>query len=149
MRSPVRFGWERILQAVTLLIAFLSTWWSTAPVEGTEFSGGWLTRRLLDLSEFAIAAFLLALLLIYWFPRISAWLTILASLFSLPLLLYFLAPAPFRAVFRGEYVEPLQASVVLSPRTVLPVLAIVSTSAAAGWTLFSFRKSDGWSPEGG
>ena len=80
--------------------------------EGTEFIGGWLTGPLLNLYDVGTFLFVPALLLAFFFRRIAAAFALTASLLCLPLYLYFVAPGPFRSVFRGEYSVPLQASFV-------------------------------------
>src|SRR5229473_3164725 len=83
-----------------------------APLEGTEFGGGRLTGPLLTLYDVGALLFILALLLVFFYRRIAAAITILASLLCLPIYFYFTAPGPFRRVFRGEYKVPLQANFV-------------------------------------
>ena len=79
-------------------------------VDGSEFVGGRITGPLLNLSDAGLLLFCLAVLLLFWFPRFSALIGISASLLVSPLLLYFLAPGPFRRMFRGEWSVPLKSS---------------------------------------
>lgn len=75
----------------------------TSGLDGTEFSGGWLTGPLLSMADNAIILFVLALILIFLFPRIAALIGIASSLLCLPLYCFFLAPVPFAQVFaRGH-----------------------------------------------
>ena len=57
-------------------------------VDESEFVGGRITGSLLDLSDAGLVLFSLALLLLFWFPRLSAVIAIAASLLVSPLLLF-------------------------------------------------------------
>ena len=70
---------------------------------GTEFSGGWVTGRLLDLKLVGDLLLLLALPLTFVYRRIAAAIILLASPLCLPLYLYSTAPGPFRWVVGGEW----------------------------------------------
>jgi hypothetical protein len=77
---------------------------------GTEFEGGAVTGRLLDLKLVGDLLLLLAMPLTFVFRRIAAATILLACLLCLPLYLYFTAPGPFRWVVGGEWSVPLLAS---------------------------------------
>jgi len=68
-------------------------------MEATEFAGGWLTGSVLHLWDVGALLIFLALLLVFFFRRITAIITLLASMFCLPLYLYFTAPGPYRRIF--------------------------------------------------
>src|SRR6185369_6560423 len=83
---------------------------TTGRLEGTEFSGGWLTGRLLNIAEAGIVMFVLALFLTNWSSKAAACVALTASVCCLPLLVYFIAPGPFRSAFKGEYSVPLESA---------------------------------------
>jgi hypothetical protein len=72
---------------------------NTNGLEGTEFSGGWLTGPLLSMADIGTVLFVLAFVVTFRTPRIAAALGIASSLLYLPLYLYFLAPVPFSEIF--------------------------------------------------
>jgi hypothetical protein len=65
---------------------------NTKGLEGTEFSGGWLTGRLLSMADIGAVLFVLALIGTLWTPRIAEVLGLAASLLCVPLHLYLVAP---------------------------------------------------------
>lgn len=73
---------------------------------------GRITGPLSDLGDDGLLLFGLSLLLLFWFPRFSAAIAIVASLLASPLLLYFVAPGPFRRVFKGNWSVHLNSSFV-------------------------------------
>ena len=68
-------------------------------VEGTEFSGGSVTGRLLSLQGYSLWVFLLAALATFFFPRAAAGLGSCAVATSLPLYLFLVTPGAFRGSF--------------------------------------------------
>jgi hypothetical protein len=62
--------------------------------------------------ELGIILFAIALLVTFLRLRAAAAMILAASLLCLPFYLYFVAPGPFRAVFRGEYTVPAPANFV-------------------------------------
>ena len=122
-----------------LLLACWLTLRNTRLVDGSEFSGGWLTGPILTMCEIAIVIFVVGIVLAYSFPRLAAVSGLLASLLSIPFLLYFIAPGPFRAVFKGEYSVPLQSNFVWSRWSVETAIAILIVMAMSIWNLFSVR----------
>ena len=72
---------------------------NTDGLDGTEFSGGWLTGPLLSMSDLAILLFILNILVTFFFRRIAAAIALTGSLLCLPLYLYFTAPVPFGNIF--------------------------------------------------
>jgi len=90
-------------QAASFLLCVSLALKLTNGLEGTEFSGGWLTGPLLAMAELAIILFVLALVLTFFFPRIAAAMGIVSALLCLPLYGFLLAPVPFARVFaRGH-----------------------------------------------
>jgi len=118
-------GPQKILQAASLLLSAVLAWKNQGPVEGTEFSGGWLTGSMLTLSQVGSLLCIAALLATFWFPRAAATTGLIASLLCLPLYLYFVAPGPCRWVFRGEYSVPLQANFVYDKWAIAGILGVL------------------------
>jgi hypothetical protein len=118
-------GPQKILQAASLLLSALLAWKNQGPVEGTEFSGGWLTGSMLSLNQVGSSLCIAALLATFWFPQIAATTGLIASVLCLPLYLYFVAPGPCRWVFRGEYSVPLQANFVYDKWALAGMFAIL------------------------
>src|SRR5215469_5663737 len=112
MRNALRF--RKLAYVLVLSLAGWLTLRIFQAVDGSEFSGGRITGPIGTMYEVAIVGFLVGIVFAYPFPRVASAIALLASLLSLPLLLYFIAPGPFRAVFRGEYSVPLQSNFVWS-----------------------------------
>jgi hypothetical protein len=72
---------------------------NTNGLEGTEFSGGWLTGPLLSMADIGAALFVLALIGTFRYVRIAAAVALASSLLCLPLYLYFVAPVLFSEMF--------------------------------------------------
>ncbi len=103
------------------------------PLEGTEFGGGRLTGPLLTLYDVGALLFVLALLLVFFYRRIAAAITILASLLCMPIYFYFTAPGLSRRVFQGPWAEPLQTSFVWNGWPIAGIL----THAVVAYVSFS------------
>lgn len=98
------------VQAGSFVACAILTLQLTDGLEGTEFSGGWLTGPLLSLADIGTALFILALILSFLFPRVAAGIGLASCLSCLPLYCFFIAPVPFAHVFaRGHEfkVQPL------------------------------------------
>ena|SRR5215467_7493465 len=119
---------QKLWQGAFCLLSVALVLRNTAGVEATEFSGGRVTGPLLTLSNIGIDLFVLALLVTFVFPRVAASIALAASLFCLPIYLYFTAPGPFRRVFKGEYKGLLQASFVWNLWTIAGMLALGVTA---------------------
>jgi biopolymer transport protein ExbD len=111
----------------------------TSGLDGTEFSGGRITGPLLDTCELGMLAFVIALVVLYWFLRHSASIALGASLCCLPLPLYFFAPGRFRTLFKGEWSVPLSSSFVWTRWTIIPIAVILATMTAAALALLRPR----------
>jgi hypothetical protein len=114
----------KLTQAAACLLSAVVVWRYGSDLEGTEFSGGWLTGPLLDMEDAGFLLFVLALPLTFFYRRIAAAATLIACLLCLPLYLYFTAPGPFRWVFRGEYSVPLEASFVWNTWAIIGIVAL-------------------------
>lgn len=131
---------RRLAHASLLLLACWLMLKNTFALDGSEFSGGRVTGPILTMADVGLIAFVVALLLAYPLPRISSLITLLASLLSFPLLLYFIAPGPFRAVFRGEYSVPLESNFVWHRWSLEPAIVILIVTAISAWNLFPLRR---------
>ena len=88
------------LLAVSCLVCVIIALRNTDGLEGTEFSGGWLTGPLLSMIDIGTVLFVLALILTFIYPRIAGgdW-ALASSLLCLPLYLYFIAPVTLNQIF--------------------------------------------------
>lgn len=113
------------------------TWRYPAGLEGTEFSGGWLTGRLLNASQIGTLLFVVAIGLTFLLRRIAAGVTVTAGLLCLPLYLYLVAPGPVRRIAGGEYSVPLQASFVWDVRAMAGICFLILAIAVSIRGLFA------------
>ena len=105
LRKPDRRQFAQAGSCVVCVLVMLRV----TDLRETEFSGGWLTGPLLTLADIGTLLFLLALIAAFVFPRVAAATSLAASLLSLPLCLFFIAPVPFAHVFASGHefkVEP-------------------------------------------
>jgi hypothetical protein len=135
---------QKLAQVTVYLLCVILLWRYGSDLEGTEFSGGWLTGPLLHMKDVGTLLFIAAMLLTFFFPRIAAAITILASLLSLPLYLYFTAPGPFRRVVGGMHSVPLQANFTWNTWAVFGIFILV---IAAGVSFRSFLASEERKPQ--
>lgn len=96
MKKP---GKQQLWLAVSCLVCVIVALRNTNGLEGTEFSGGWLTGPLLSMIDTGTVLFVLALILTFIYPRIAGAIALASSLLSLPLYLYFIAPVTFNQIF--------------------------------------------------
>jgi hypothetical protein len=101
-----RLTQQKFLQAGAGLVYAVVTWRYGAPLWDSEFAGGWLTGKLLGLEAVGMLLLAVSVLLTVLLPRICAVGILISGLISLPLYLFFLAPGPFRWVFRGDHSVP-------------------------------------------
>jgi hypothetical protein len=96
-------GLQQVYQAGSFLLCVFLGLQITDGLEGTEFSGGWLTGPLLAMEDIGTLLFVLAVVVTFVFPRIAAAIGLASSLLCLPLYFFFIAPIPFAQVFaRGH-----------------------------------------------
>lgn len=100
MKKP---GSQQISLAASCFMCAISALRNTKGLEGTEFSGGWLTGPLLSLIEAGIVLFAIAFIATFFFPRIAAGVALLSSILCLPLYLYLIAPLHFNQIFGSEH----------------------------------------------
>ncbi len=86
-------------QAGSFLLCIYLTLQLTKGLDGTEFSGGWLTGPLLTMADVGTLLFILAFALVFLFPRVAAGVGLASSLLCLPLCCFFIAPLPFSHIF--------------------------------------------------
>jgi len=110
---------QKLMQSLICFSCAIVAWRYPSGLEGTEFSGGWLTGRLLVMCAVGSLLFVAALILTFFSRRISAGIALTACLLCLPLYLYFTAPGPYRWVFKGEYSVPLQSRFVWDTGSVI------------------------------
>lgn len=116
---------QRCLQAATYL-SLLLLWEFGMDLEGTEFSGGKLTGPLLHMNDIGTLLFVIALLLVWFSPRVAATVSLIGAFLCLPLFLFFTVPGLFYHLFnRYEFKVPLGANVVWNSWAVLGILAVV------------------------
>jgi len=99
-------------------------WIQADRIDGSEFIGGRVTGPIFTLFESGILIFVLAIILTLIYRRIAALMGIAACLLCFPLYLYFLAPGPFRSVFRGIYSVPLPSNFVWDNWTIAGILTL-------------------------
>src|SRR6266513_2439390 len=130
----------KLLQAVSYCICCLFAWNRFDALEATELSGGTVTGPLLSLLLLGTFLFTLAAVFTFARLRIAAVSGLLAALLSLPISLYFLAPGPFRFVFRGEYSVPLRSNFVWSRWTLIPTFLFVVAILVSFFSLSMTRR---------
>ncbi len=96
MKKP---GKQQLWLAAGCLLCVVVALRNTNGLEGTEFSGGWLTGPLLSMTDVGTVLFVLALIVAFVYPRIAGAIGLASSLLCLPLYLYFIAPVPFNRIF--------------------------------------------------
>lgn len=115
-------------QAVACVFSAAVAWRLGRPIEGTEFGGGQLTGRLLEMREMGLLLFVAALFLGFFYRHLAAALSVLACLLCFPLCSWFIAPGIFHRVFRGVWSVPLTANVVWD-RWAIAALAVFAITA--------------------
>ncbi len=103
-------GTQQLSLALVCLVGVFVALRNSNGLDGTEFSGGWLTGPLLSMSDVGIVLFLLALLVTFVSPRVAAAIGLAASLLCFPLYLYFMAPVPFNRIFGFGHEFKIQPS---------------------------------------
>ena len=94
---------QQVYQAGRYLICVFLALQITSGLEGTEFSGGWLTGLPLSMENTGIALFIVYFVLTFVFPRVAAAFGLASSVLCLPLYLFFIAPVPFAQVFARRW----------------------------------------------
>jgi hypothetical protein len=131
----------RMFQAVVCIVCALLLWRYTKPLGGSEFSAGRITGTLLDMAELAMALFLIAPAANFFKRRLSGLIGLVASALALPLYLYFVAPGPFRRIFRGEYSAPASGNFVWDASSIAGITAVVLACCLGLLNLPSLRQN--------
>ena len=146
MRFDLRYKLPQIAVCVLCAVIVWKHLSIVAPLEGTEFGGGRLTSALLTGYDVGGVLFMCSIILALFFRRVAAVTTVLASLFCLPLYLYFVAPGLFRFMSTGPLraIFGVQTSVVRQPNfvwhtwTAIGILAL-ALGASVGVRNFLMR----------
>jgi hypothetical protein len=132
---------QKVLQAAGCLLCAYLTIRDPYGLSGSEFSGGRLTGRLLDLKFVGFFLFVVALLLAFVFPRIAAVTALISSLCCLPLYFYFVVPGLFRRIFKGfEWSVPLKSYFVADRWALANILALLLVIGISVQTLWRRSK---------
>lgn len=132
---------QKYRQSVLCLICVLLNSWILLPVEGTEFSGGTLTGKLVNLSNIGTTMLVAAVVVTFFLRRVSAFTAIAGCFLSLPLYLYSLAPGPFRKIFKGNYSVPVERNFYWNPWIVTGVILMLTTIFIAIWSMRELKSS--------
>jgi hypothetical protein len=128
-------------QAGSFLLCVYLALQLTRGLDGTEFSGGWLTGPLLSMADSGTLLFILAIVLTILFPRVAAAIGLASSLLCVPLCCFFIAPLPFAHVFaRG-----IEFSSQPTPgfhRRMWPVTTLVAVALASYLCIRRFVMSE-------
>jgi hypothetical protein len=76
---------QQVYQAGSYLICVFLALQITSGLEGTEFSGGWLTGPLLSMEDTGTVLFIVSVVLTFVFPRVAAAIGLASSLPCFPL----------------------------------------------------------------
>jgi hypothetical protein len=134
-RRALELSKRRVLQSASCFISLVLVQAIALELRGTEFSGGRLTARLLHLSDSGSLLLLCALLLTFIYPRVAAGLGMLATLLSVPLYFYLIAPGPFRRIVPGNYSVPLVENFAWDKWPVFGLLMLVVFASTCIWNL--------------
>jgi hypothetical protein len=129
----------QLAQSLGCLISAILMWHYGSDLEGTEFSGGQITGPLLRMGDAGILLFSTAALLNFLYQRIAAVVSLLASLLSLPLYVYFIAPGVFRTFFKGDYSVPAASPFVWDNSAIIALLVMTCTVFLSLRILFPWR----------
>ncbi len=128
----------KVQQAGTCLLSIAVDWRYGFSLDGSEFSGGRLTSRLLDMNDAGLLLFTLALLLIYFHRQTAAALTLVACVLCVPLYVYFMAPGLFRQAFgKFEWSVPLKANFMWDNRAMIGIAVLLVAAFVAIRVLLS------------
>jgi hypothetical protein len=136
MKKP---GKNELWQAGSVLLCVILAWWNLDSFGASEFDGGRITCPLFSMFDNGSLLLALACLVTFFYPRIAAVIALAASLLCLPLYLYFVAPGPFRSVFKGEYSVPLHTYFEWNNWAIAGILSLV---CAAFVSSRSLRRKD-------
>ena len=132
---------RKLLQAPSCLLCLVVMWkWGFVFVfAGPEAEGGALTGPLENLYDISFLLFAVALVLVFLFPRVSAWITVGACLLSFPLDLYFITPNLFRRVFMRMVCEGPAPNFIWNGKAIVGSLALTPAVSIALWDIVNYR----------
>lgn len=110
--------------------------WQSNRLDGSEFSGGWVTGPLHLMVEIGAGLFFLALPLSLKFPRVAAAFALVAAALSLPIFLFFFFPFLFVQIFAGEWHSRPTPGLHWDPTILAALLTLLGTAAECVQTLF-------------
>ena len=134
-----RFGKQELWQAVSCLLCLAIAWIRLDDIGASEFIGGWLTGPLFTMAECGSFLFTPALILTFFYQRIAAGTALAASLLCLPFYLYFIAPGPFRWLFKGEYSVPIRANFVWDNWAIAGIASLTAAIFVCSRSFFAFN----------
>src|SRR5438477_4952637 len=120
-----RFGKQEFWQGASCLLCLAVAWIRLDDIGASEFIGGRVTGPQFTMAECGSFLFMPALILTFFYRRIAAGIVLMASLLCLPLYLYFIAPSPFRWVFKGEQTVPRQGSFVWNNWAIAGITSLI------------------------
>jgi len=132
----------RVKQGTVYLLCVIDSLRYGSSLHGTEFSGGRLTGRLLDLKDIGALLFILAVMVVSFYPRIAAAIVLTASLLCFPLYFYFTVPGVFRWLLPGAYAIPLRTNFVWDTWAIVGVLVLATATFLSLRTLSIREDSD-------
>ena len=132
----------RMRQGSLYLLCVIDVWRYGSSLHGTEFSSGGLTGPLLDLKDIGALLCILAVMVVFFHPRIAAAIALTASLFCFPLYFYFTIPGVFRWLWPGEYAIPLRTNLVWDTWAIVGVLLLATATCLSLRTLSIREDSD-------
>jgi hypothetical protein len=103
---------KNVWQAIVFLACAGVLWIHLDDFGASEFSGGWLTGKILTMADIGALLFLSALVFTIFVPRVGAIVALAAIVLCLPFYLYVVMPGPYRRIFKGEYSVPLKRGFV-------------------------------------
>ena len=127
MRRADRPILHAVLCVACLLVGRRFSW----PFEGTEFSEGLSTGRILWLHDMALLLYVGAAVLAFVDRRFASAMALSGCLLSLPLYFHEIAPGPFRAMFPGDYSVPLNGAFAWDARALGSVATIMGLTVAS------------------
>jgi Na+(H+)/acetate symporter ActP len=120
-----KFGKQELWQAASCVLCLAVAWIRLDDIGSSEFSGGWLTGPIFLMADAGSDFFIPAMILAFFYRRIAAGIAFVACLLCLPLYLYFIAPGPFRWIFKGEYSVSLRANFYYNNWAIAGIISIV------------------------
>jgi hypothetical protein len=124
-------------QNVCPAIAFLACagvlWIHLDNFEASEFSGGWLSGKILMMADIGVLLLFSAMVLTIFVPRAGAIVALVAIVLCFPFYLYVVVPGPYRRIFQGEYSFPLQREFAWNSWAIAGIVTLIFAA------LFSVR----------